>query len=81
MGYMKKMKSYKKGGSKFGMLSVEAGIDNNPNPTAADRIAGAKKNNKKKGGMATKKKKKKKMASPMRYQTGGFLEPAIERID
>ena len=29
--------------TKFGMLSVEAGIDNNPNPTQADRIAGAKK--------------------------------------
>ena len=27
----------------FGMLSVKAGIDNNPNPTAADRIAGATK--------------------------------------
>lgn len=38
--------SYKKGGStksKFGLLSVIAGIDNNPKPTAADRIAGAKK--------------------------------------
>tara|TARA_Y100000361_G_C11160854_1_gene347205 strand:+ start:496 stop:756 length:261 start_codon:yes stop_codon:yes gene_type:complete len=86
MGYMKKMKNYKKGGSKFGMLSVEAGVDNNPNPTAADRIVGAKKNNKKKGGYkmkngGMKSKKKKKMASPMRYQTGGFLEPAIERID
>jgi hypothetical protein len=35
----------KAGGSKssFGMLSVKAGIDNNPKPTAADRIAGAKK--------------------------------------
>lgn len=32
----------KKGGSTFGMLSVKAGVDNNPNPTAADRIAGAK---------------------------------------
>ncbi len=28
-----------KGG--FGSLSVKAGIDNNPNPTQADRIAGA----------------------------------------
>ena len=28
--------------TKFGMLSVKAGIDNNPNPTAADRIAGAR---------------------------------------
>lgn len=32
-----------KGGSAFGMLSVKAGIDNNPKPTQADRIAGAKK--------------------------------------
>ena len=31
------------GKSTFGMLSVKAGIDNNPNPTQADRIAGAKK--------------------------------------
>jgi len=29
-------------GGKFGMLSVKAGIDKNPNPTQADRIAGAK---------------------------------------
>ena len=36
-------KKYAKGGSSFGMLSVKAGIDNNPKPTAADRIAGAKK--------------------------------------
>ena len=28
--------------SAFGMLSVKAGIDNNPKPTQADRIAGAK---------------------------------------
>ena len=33
----------------FGMLSVKAGIDNNPNPTKADRIAGA---TMKKGGTA-----------------------------
>ena len=32
-----------KSGGAFGMLSVKAGIDKNPNPTAADRIAGAKK--------------------------------------
>jgi len=32
-----------KSGGNFGMLSVKAGVDNNPNPTAADRIAGAKK--------------------------------------
>ena len=35
---------------KFGMLSVKAGIDNNPDPTHADRIAGAK--GMKKGGRA-----------------------------
>ena len=29
------------GGNNFGMLSVKAGIDKNPNPTQADRIAGA----------------------------------------
>lgn len=41
----------KKGGSSsFGMLSVKAGIDKNPKPTAADRIAGAKMNKKKYGG-------------------------------
>ena len=34
--------------TKFGMLSVKAGIDNNPNPTYADKIAGAKMKNKKK---------------------------------
>ena len=33
--------------SKFGMLSVKAGIDKNPNPTQADRIAGAKMKSKK----------------------------------
>jgi len=39
----KKMGYMKKGGStSFGMLSVKAGVDNNPKPTAADRIAGAK---------------------------------------
>jgi hypothetical protein len=44
----------KKGGSTpFGILSIIAGIDKNPKPTAADRIAGAKKGNKKmaEGGM------------------------------
>ena len=40
---MKKIAKAKTGKS-FGMLSVKAGIDNNPNPTAADRIAGAKMN-------------------------------------
>ncbi len=38
-----KMKTKAKSGGEFGMLSVKAGIDKNPKPTAADRIAGAKK--------------------------------------
>ena len=47
--------SFKKGGStSFGMLSVKAGVDKNPKPTAADRIAGAK--IKKKMGGSTKRK-------------------------
>ena len=78
MGGTKK-KLYKKGGkSAFGMLSVKAGVDNNPNPTAADRIVGAKKNKKKKGG------KKKMMGGGMKkmYKTGGFtLEPKVPNID
>lgn len=40
-------KMAKGGATKFGMLSVKAGIDKNPRPTAADRIAGAKKNKRK----------------------------------
>ena len=44
----KEGKGLKEGDSTdFGMLSVEAGIDNNPKPTQADRIAGATKNEKK----------------------------------
>ena len=53
------MKKYSKGGStSFGMLSVKAGVDNNPKPTAADRIVGAKKSagTMKKGGSVKKKK-------------------------
>ena len=53
-GGMMKRSMYSKGsnGKKknkkkaFGMLSVKAGIDKNPNPTQADRIAGAKMKNK-----------------------------------
>tara|TARA_R100001443_G_scaffold89524_1_gene96076 strand:+ start:611 stop:1516 length:906 start_codon:yes stop_codon:yes gene_type:complete len=42
-----KQPGYKKGGAtEFGMLSVKAGIDNNPKPTQADRIAGATKGKK-----------------------------------
>ncbi len=46
------MKKMQDGGASFGMLSVKAGVDKNPKPTVADRIAGAKMNNKKmaKGG-------------------------------
>jgi len=50
-------KKSKGGGSDFGMLSVKAGIDKNPKPTQADRIAGAKMSNRKKamgGGMMRK---------------------------
>ena len=38
----------KNGKTSFGMLSVKAGIDNNPDPTHADRIAAGKMKNKKK---------------------------------
>ena len=44
------MKRAKGGSTEFGMLSVKAGIDNNPKPTAADRIAGAKMKKKAMGG-------------------------------
>ena len=43
---IRKMLTMKKkdgGATDFGMLSVKAGIDKNPNPTQADRIAGATK--------------------------------------
>jgi hypothetical protein len=49
-------KKYAKGGSSFGMLSVKAGIDKNPKPTAADRIAGATRKMKSGGMMKAKKK-------------------------
>ena len=51
-GGMMGRQMYKKGSKKavgksnFGMLSVKAGIDNNPNPTQADKIAGATKKKK-----------------------------------
>ena len=51
--FYKKGKTVEKKKSKFGMLSVKAGIDKNPNPTQADRIAGATKGKKMKlGGIA-----------------------------
>ena len=61
---MKMKKKYKKGGE-FGMLSVKAGYDNNPNPTAADRIVGAKKNKMMHGG---------KMKKAMMYGMGGKMK-------
>ena len=67
----------KKGGS-FGMLSVKKGIDNNPAPTQADRIAGA---TMKKGGTV----KKMKMGgscgtskSMKKYEKGGNVAPGTE---
>ena len=71
MGGEKEKMMYKKGGkSEFGMLSVKAGYDNNPNPTAADRIVGAKKGKKKMGG--------KKM---MKYKKGGMKQQAAIAIN
>ena len=66
MGKMKKMK-YEDGD--FGKLSVKAGIDNNPKPTAADRIAGAQMQDRRKRGRkmmgGTTGMSKKNMPSPM----------------
>ena len=45
----------------FGMLSVKAGIDDNPNRTHADKIAGAK--GMKKGGKVKKSSRKAKKGS------------------
>ena len=56
IGTSKKPKMSKSGSTSFGMLSVKKGIDKNPKPTAADRIAGA---TMKKGGMVKKSSKKK----------------------
>ena len=56
----------------FGMLSVKAGVDNNPNPTQADRIVGATK--KKNGGPVDSPKKGKKKKMP------GMLAIGIEII-
>jgi len=47
-GLMNKKSNVNKIKKTFGTLSVRAGIDNNPNPTYADKIAGAKMKNKKK---------------------------------
>ena len=65
----KKAPKAEKGG-KFGMLSVKAGVDKNPNPTAADRIAGAK-------GMA---KSGKKVAKKM-MKSGGTVSMQLGSYD
>ena len=65
-------KKTKGGGSDFGMLSVKKGIDNNPNPTQADRIAGATMGDRKKamgGGMMRKTFKKGGGADASKYHT------------
>lgn len=55
-GMVGKKPKMKNGGStSFGMLSVKKGVDNNPKPTQADRIAGA---TMKKGGSVGKPKMK-----------------------
>jgi hypothetical protein len=59
--------------TEFGMLSVKAGIDNNPNPTQADRIVGATKKMKRGGPVDSPKKKKK-------TKKGGILAIGIEII-
>tara|TARA_R100000654_G_scaffold24700_2_gene47744 strand:- start:1134 stop:1490 length:357 start_codon:yes stop_codon:yes gene_type:complete len=71
----KPMKKKSSKASKFGMLSVKAGIDKNPNPTAADRIAGAKKGKKKMmgGGMM------KKDPTAVGYAEGGKVKKGYHR--
>ena len=64
----KVVKKAKSGGS-FGMLSVKAGIDKNPNPTAADRIAGATKGKAKSGA-----KMKKAMMGTSMMKKGGMMK-------
>jgi len=77
------IKKKAKDGSSFGMLSVKAGIDKNPKPTQADRIAGAK-GMAKKGAMLKKVGKAAKQAataiamkkagkSPKMMKNGGML--------
>ena len=66
---MKKTMKKKNGKkSSFGMLSVKAGIDKNPKPTAADRIAGATKGKKKNDGWRYDEKKE---PMAMGYKKGG----------
>ena len=68
--YYKEGKKVEKKKSKFGMLSVKAGIDKNPNPTQADRIAGAKMSSRKKAmGGGVMRKTFKKGGSESQYHT------------
>ena len=73
-GSFKMDMKYDKGG--FGMLSVKAGIDNNPAPTQADRIAGAKMKSKKMMGgkkmMKNGGKKKMMMGGTKKKMGGGY---------
>ena len=62
-----------KNGTSFGMLSVKAGVDNNPNPTAADRIAGAKKKMQYGGEAASMVPMMKKGGMKKKYKNGGTL--------
>ena len=67
-----KKKKAKGGGSDFGMLSVRAGRDNNPNETYADKIAGATMGGRKKamgGGMMRKTFKKGGGADASKFHT------------
>jgi len=77
---MKKRAKLKRGTGKngFGMLSVKAGVDNNPKATQADRIAGATKGKGKRvkamGGGAMKKRVMKRgggMAAQRQKKMGG----------
>jgi hypothetical protein len=62
-----------KNGTSFGMLSVKAGVDNNPNPTAADRIAGAKKKMQYGGEAASMVPTMKKGGMKKKYKHGGTV--------
>ena len=79
---MKLKKKKMKDGGKFGMLSVKAGYDNNPNATAADRIVGAKKSKKMYGGKMEEEEKmmkkggmKKKMGGKKKMYGGSAMKP------
>jgi hypothetical protein len=73
-----KMGGKAQNGKEFGMLSVKAGIDKNPNPTFADKIAGAKKkatsgtSMMEMGGKAPKKKMRNGGSSTVSMQLGSY---------